>query len=128
MSKNETWLTRWYWEQVGGTLVEEFMAVRRRADCAQRLLDGVIIKDGELRIARQSEVSLEGKDIVVVQTKDNRLGMYLMGQTLFSAKLVERFHPRSIESVALCTKDDAELRPLLEQYAGMKVVVYPDSC
>ena len=29
MSKNETPLTRLYWESIGGTLVEEFPAVRR---------------------------------------------------------------------------------------------------
>jgi hypothetical protein len=51
--------------------------------------------------------------------------MYLMGQTLFSADLVRRLHPASIESVALCRLDDSELRPLLEKFAGMKVVVVP---
>jgi len=28
MSKHETPMTRWYWQQVGGTLIEEFRAVR----------------------------------------------------------------------------------------------------
>lgn len=74
MSKRETPMTRWYWQQVGGTLVEEFVAVQRSATCAPRLLDGVIITGGETRIARRSEVSLEGKDVIVVQTKASRLG------------------------------------------------------
>ena len=118
-------MTHWYWKQVGGTLIEEFCAVRRSGTCGVRLLDGVIIKGGKFRIAKQSEVSLEGQDIVIVQTKNDRLGMYLMGQAFFSAQLMRRFHPRSIESVALVAKDDDILRPLFEQYPAMRVVVCP---
>jgi hypothetical protein len=33
MSKLETPMTRWYWHQVGGTLIEEFCAVRRSGSC-----------------------------------------------------------------------------------------------
>ena len=80
---------------------------------------------GEFRIAQQSEVSVESKDIIVAQAKFNRLGMSLLGQAFFSAQLMQRFHPRSVESVALVTKDDDVLRPLFEQYPGMRVVVYP---
>ena len=68
---------------------------------------------------------MEGKDVIVVQAKANRLGMYLMGQTLFSAQLVRRFKPKSVRSVALCTANDEILRPLLEKYKGMEVVVVP---
>jgi hypothetical protein len=125
MSKLETPMTRWFWRQQGGTLIEEFCAVRRSGTCGARLLDGVIIKGGEFRLARQSEVSVEGKDIIVVQTKASRLGMYLMGQAFFSAQLMKRFGPRSVESVALVAQDDDVLRPLFEQYEGMRVVVCP---
>ncbi len=125
MSKRETPMTRWYWQQMGGTLVEEFCAVPRSQTCGIRLLDAVIIKGGEKRIAKQSEVTVEGQDIIVVQTKAERLGMYLMGQVLFSAHLMQRFNPRSVESVALVAKDDDVMRPLLEQYPGMRVVVCP---
>lgn len=118
-------MTRWYWHQVGGTLGEEFCAVRRSEDCSNRLIDAIIIKGGERRIARGSEVDLTGKDIVVVQAKAKRLGMYLMGQALFSAELLKRFNPRSIESVAIVTKDDAVLRAIFEKYEGMRVVVCP---
>ena len=88
MSKHETPMTRWYWHQVGGTLIEEFCAVRGSRSCGTRLLD-------------------------------------LMGQALFSAQLVLPFKPRSVESVALVLRDDAVLRPLFEQYPGMRVVVCP---
>ena len=118
-------MTRWYWQQVGGTLIEEFVAVKRTSKCGVRVLDGVIIKDGDFRIAKQSEVSIEGKDVIVIQTKARRLGMYLMGQAFFSAQLIKRFKPHSVVSVALCSQDDSELRPLFEQYPNMKVVVCP---
>jgi hypothetical protein len=125
MSKHETPMTRWYWREVGGTLIEEFVAVRETSTHGRRVLDGVIIKDGACRIALQSEVSLAGKDIIVVQTKASRLGMYLMGQAFFSAQLLQRCKPRSIVSVALCSQDDDVLRPLFEQYPNMQVVVCP---
>jgi hypothetical protein len=118
-------MTRWYWRQVGGTLIEEFVAVSRSKDRGTRLLDGVIVRDGEHRIARQSEVALKDRDVIVVQTKASRLGMNLMGQAFFSAQLVRTFEPRSVVSVALCSRDDSALRPLIEQYPGMQVVVCP---
>lgn len=118
-------MTRWYWEQVGGTLIEEFCAVPRARDCSNRLIDGIIIKGGEFRIARQAEIDISDKEVVVVQAKAKRLGMYLMGQALFSAELLKRFNPRSIESVAIVTKDDAVLRAIFEKYEGMRVVVCP---
>ena len=127
MSKHETPMTRWYWQQVGGTLIEEFVAVEGTSQCGRRVLDGLVVVDGEFRIAQQTEVSLAGQDVIVIQTKASRLGMYLMGQAFFSAQLIHRFHPRSVVSVALCRQDDAVLRPLFEQYTDMKVVVCPRS-
>ncbi|MEI7670862.1 MAG: hypothetical protein WCK00_01985 [Deltaproteobacteria bacterium] len=44
-----------------------------------------------------------------------------MGQAFFSAQLIRRFNPRSVMSVALCSQDDSELRPLFGQYPSMKV-------
>ena len=123
MSKRETPLIRKYWSQVGGTLIEEFQAVKRSDDNSPRYIDAIIIPSGERKIAKTSEVSLEGKDIICIQAKHSRLGMYLMGQTLFSKQLLQKFKPKSILSVALCTKDDSVLRPLLESYPGMKVVI-----
>jgi hypothetical protein len=50
--------------------------------------------------------------------------MYLMEQTLFSEQLLRKIHnPKSVLSVALCTKDDEVLRPMLEKYPNMKVVI-----
>jgi len=123
MSKHETPLTRRYWDEVGGTLVEEFPAVLRGSGNAQRLIDGVIILGEPKRIAKPSEVSIKGKDIIVLQTKANRLGMNLMGQAIVSKKLMERFEPKSIRSIAICSEGDSVLEQFLADY-GIELVVY----
>lgn len=87
------------------------------------MLDGVIVRDGPYGIAKLGEVDIVGRDVIVVQTKANRLGMYLLGQALFSKELLKPFNPKSIESVAICTKGDSILEPLAEKY-GIRVVVY----
>lgn len=117
-------MTRRYWERAGGTLLEEYLVVPRGPGVGRRLIDGVIIVDGDHRIAFPEErVSLDGHDLIIVQTKAYRLGMYLMGQALFSRVLIEdRFRPRSVRAVALCAIDDAVLRPMAEHY-GIEVVV-----
>lgn len=124
MSKRETPLTRRYWQETGGTLVEEFLAVPGGPDRGKRLLDGVIILGGPFERRPAMSVELERKDIVLIQSKAARLGMYLLGQALFSARLMERFRPSSIRSAAICIKGDAVLEPLAKEY-GVEVVVYP---
>jgi hypothetical protein len=74
MSKLETPMTHWYWRQVGGTLIEEFCAVPRGEDCSNRRIDGIVIRGEEFRIARQAEIDISDKNIVVVQAKARRLG------------------------------------------------------
>lgn len=126
MSRLETPMTLWFWHQVGGLLIEEFVLVRRTASQGQRLIDAVIVL-GEMkrRLKRGAEFDLAGRDVIAVQSKHRRLGMTVAGQTLFSKELLKRFKPRSIRSVAVCTADDAVLRPLLERYKGCEVRVYP---
>lgn len=124
MSKHETPLTRRYWKEVGGTLIEEFTAIPRGVDHAPRMMDGVIILNEPKRIAKKSEVDLKGKDIIVIQTKANRLGMYLMGQAVFSLDIMKRYKPRSIKSVAICTRGDSEMESLLKKHKKVEVVVY----
>jgi hypothetical protein len=97
--------------------------VRGSATVGPRRLDAVILPNRRKRSAKAAEVSLKGEDAIIVQAKASRLGMYLMGLTLFSAQLVGRYRPSSIRSVALCLKDDEILRPMLERYPGMQVVV-----
>ena len=124
MSKHETPMLLEYWKQTGGVLIEEFHAVKRTSTNSQRYIDGIIILGEETRIGNHDDIELiNGREIIVVQVKANRLGMYLMGQTLFSLRLMEKFNPSKITSVALCSDDDSIMRPLLEKLEGCKVVI-----
>jgi hypothetical protein len=68
------------------------------------------------RIAAPGErglLSLDGKDVIVIQTKATRLKPYVFGQALLSMDLIrQRWVPRSLRSVLICAADDAELRPI----------------
>jgi hypothetical protein len=124
LSKKETPLTRWYWNQVGGLLIEEFLAVKQSPARGYRRLDGLIVLGEANSVSGPIEFDLTDRDVVVVQTKAERLGMYLMGQTLFSRDLVMSLGAKSVRSVALCLRDDEVLRPLLEKHEGCEVVVF----
>ena len=124
MSKHETPLTRWYWHQVGGLLIEEFPLVKGSKGASPRFLDGLIVLGEEAAISESRDFRIEGRDVVAIQTKASRLGMYLMGQCVFSLELVKRLNPRSVRSVALCTADDSVMRPMLEAIEGCEVVVF----
>jgi hypothetical protein len=120
VSLHETPLTRRYWDTVGGTLYEEFLVVRRRPGVGRRIVDAIIVLGEDRRIADRGE---HDKDVIVVQTKAQRVGMYLLGQAFFSRVLVEElFSPRSVRTVALCAADDDVLRPMAERF-GIEVVV-----
>ena len=119
-------MLRRYWDKVGGILIEEFPAIRKAADRAPRYIDGIIIRSDQRRIAEPAEVSLRGEHITVIQVKTGRLGMYLLGQALFSIDLMRPFGPASVESVALCEQSDAVLRPLFERYPNCRVVTMDD--
>jgi hypothetical protein len=124
MSKHETPITRWYWEKIGGLLIEEFPVVKASPGQGPRYLDGLIVLGESKSRASSRDFDIKGRDVIVIQTKAKRLGMYLMGQCLFSRDLVLKLGAKSVRSVALCTKDDAVLRPLLEAHEGCEVVVF----
>jgi hypothetical protein len=124
MSKLEKPMIDRYWNRIGGTLVTEFQAVPRSNGVARRLLDAVILPDFPRKLAHWRDVSLAGQHVIVVQAKASRLGMYLMGQAIFSAELVRtRFAPASLRSVILCSKDDSVLRAFLVSYPEVEVVI-----
>ncbi|MBL8820670.1 MAG: hypothetical protein JNL58_31900 [Planctomyces sp.] len=82
-------------------------------------------RNDEPRGAKFREVETAGRDVIVVQAKWGRLGMYLMGQAFYSPQLMMKFNPRTITSVALCEYHDAVMVPLIESYPNMKVVIFP---
>ena len=125
MSKRETPMTRWYWQQVGGLLIEEFQVVSQIDGQGRRLVDALIVHGEPMRIAESRKFDVTGREVTVVQAKARRLGMPLMGQCLFSRDLILALGAKTVRSVALCTQDDAALRPLLEQHDNCVVEVIP---
>ena len=129
MSLNETPMTRWYWREVlkKGTLIEEYVAVERAEDDsnAPRFMDGLVILDGPFETSDDVRCDITGKDVVVIQSKNKRLGMYLMGQALFSLQLILAKGAKSVRSDAVCRKDDKVMRPMLEAHPGLEVAFCP---
>ena len=128
-------LTRQFWKKHGGTLIEEFPAVRKGQNHECRKIDGVIVYGEGCQLIEEEDalvvngkrirdqrgkqacrVSIKGRRIVVIQTKAKPISMSLLGQTLFSGHLMEKFEPKSIALVALCTKGDAVLEKWAKRY------------
>lgn len=126
MSKLERPLIEKYWNQIGGSIIFEFPMIHKSETCGPRYLDALILPKKERQILKPSEVTIEGQDIILIQAKCRRLGMYLMGQAVFSIELMRRFKPASIRSIILCTEDDSVLRPFLSRYPEVEVVIFPE--
>ncbi|NBV27303.1 MAG: hypothetical protein EBR99_08325 [Actinobacteria bacterium] len=122
-------MTEWYWREVlkKGTLIKEYVAVERAEDGSNgsRFMDGLVIMDGPFKISKDVKHDITGKKVVVIQSKNKQLGMYLMGQALFSRELILKKKPKSVRSVAVCRKDDKVMRELLEAYPDIEVAFCP---
>jgi hypothetical protein len=134
VSVHETPLTLAYWEALGeGTLYEEFPVVTaRRGVQTRRAVDGLVVLGTPARRvstgadgrSEHSAADLDGKDLVVIQTKATRLNPYVFGQALLSMDLIrQRWSPRSLRSVLICVRDDPELWPIAARYPGLEVRV-----
>ena len=128
MSKHETWRTRKFWEITGGLLIEEYLAIPSSKDksIGKRVIDGVIVLGEPTSSQVGGSFDFKGRDIIAVQTKANRLGMYLMGQAYFSREILKRFKPKSISTVAICAKGDVEMEKLCQK-ENIDVVIIPES-
>lgn len=125
MSMHETWRTRLYWNEVGGLLVEEFVAVKSGINHGRRLVDGLIVLGEEKAIHNSNYFDIKGRDVIVIQTKAPRIGMYLLGQAYFSKSLIEKHKPRSIKTVAICGRNDEVMAELAAEH-GIEIVVIAD--
>ncbi len=122
-STPENLLTLQYWESVGGTLIMEFHVVKKTATSQKRIVDAVIIPDGPTETALAKNVSIEGRDIIVVQTKTYPLDLINFGQALGGAELLkEYFRPASVRAVAVCVGHDEAMERLAARF-GVEVVV-----
>jgi len=122
MSKLETPMILAYWDRVGGTLIEEFQLVQGDGLCGPRRADALILLGRERRRvpAGDRSVNVEGEKVVVAQAKAHRLGMYLMGQGVFSAELMKRFKPTSIKSIIPAQRTMRSFGPYLRHFPTWK--------
>jgi hypothetical protein len=65
--------------------------------------------------------SLSGRRVIVIQTKVGRMGKYLMGQALFSARLALSSGATAVRSILLCHREDGALLPLLKPFPEVEV-------
>lgn len=124
MSKHERRIRK-YWQKVGGLLIEEFQAVAKKKSIQRRTIDGIIIPGEETRRQHKTNYDFTGKDIIIIQTEKDRVGMYLLGQAFLSREAMMRYQPRSIKTVAICSKHDEEMYRLCEEF-DIELVVIPE--
>ena len=105
-------------------MIEKFQAIAGNAKdgVGKRLIDGIIVLGQDTRIQTGGTYEFRNKDIIVVQAKAKRLGMYLMGQAFFSREIMKRYMPNSIMTVAICAKGDPEMEAICAMY-GIEVEV-----
>ena len=100
------------------------MAVIGNKSQAKRPIDGLIILGHEKAIYSGNAYDITGKDVVIIQTKAGRLGMYLLGQAYFSKYLIERHNPKSVRTVAICGRGDDLMCELARNHV-IEVVIMP---
>ena len=115
-------MTQWYAEKryPKGYLIEEFMALEAGPKNGRRLIDGVIIFTNPYE---KRELN-KGERVVVIQSKNRRLGMGLIGQVIVSRDLVERSGANVIKSVGVCTEIDTVMHKMLRKHPKCRAVVY----
>jgi len=122
MSKHETKMTRWYTKTryPKGFLMEEYLALPQGKKNGKRLMDGVIV----FRKPFMKRKLIKGERVVVIQSKNRRLGMGLIGQVIVSRDLVERSGANVIKSVGVCTEIDTVMHKMLRKHPKCRAVVY----
>jgi hypothetical protein len=98
-----------------GTLYLEFPICGRR-------IDGLVVLDGSnskealsaKRAPRLAELS--GKQVIVLQTKRNKLGMGVAGQTIISKTLLEQEGVKVVAAVAICLEIDEKILGALKEH------------
>ena len=122
-----------YLDEVGGTLIAEVVpSSTRQPGAAKRWIDAVIMPNvnevstrlgktsvydwGMATHSEQDELRalMRNEECLVVQAKNCRLGMGLLGQALFSRELLSADLSHIVGSVALCGADT----PTLSKIAG----------
>jgi hypothetical protein len=116
-------MTEGFWQAVvPGAFIAEYPLVRKASDRGERRVDALILPDERHGRARAVDFpDLHGRNVVIVQTKAGRMGMYLMGQAVFSARLATMKGAAHVRSILLCHDSDAALMPLLAPFPNVEV-------
>ena len=119
-------MTKAYWAKrpEKGTLYLEFPICGRR-------IDGLVVLDGSsskeaLSAKRAPKLAeLSGKQVIVLQTKRNKRGMGVAGQTIISKTLLEQSGVKVVAAVAICLKMDEKILGALRKH-GCEAAVEVD--
>ena len=119
-------MTKGYWAKrpEKGTLYLEFPICGRR-------IDGLVVLDGSnskeaLSAKRAPKLAeLSGKQVIVLQTKRNKLGLGVAGQTIISKTLLEQSGVTVVAAVAICREMDEKILGALKKH-GCDAVVEAD--
>jgi len=114
----EPGMTKAYWakRREKGTLYLEFPIYGRR-------IDGLVVLDGNSSKEASKEkpptpaqLKKDQAKVIVLQTKRNKLGMGVAGQTIISKTLLEQAGVTVVDAVAICLKMDEKIRKALRKY------------
>lgn len=122
----EPGMTKAHWEKhpEKGTLYLEYPIYGRR-------IDGLVVLDGSsskeaLSAKRAPKLAeLSGKQVIVLQTKRNKLGMGVAGQTIISKTLLKQAGVNVVAAVAICLEIDEKILGALKEH-GCDAVVEAD--
>ena len=107
-----------YWAKCPekGTLYLEYPICGRRIDGLVVLNDGNNSKEPKSAKHAPKLAELCGKQVIVLQTKRNKLGMGVAGQTMISKTLLEQEGVEVVAAVAICLKIDEKILGALKEH------------
>lgn len=111
-------MTKAHWakRREKGTLYLEFPICGRR-------IDGLVVLDGSRSKAASKEkpptlaqLKKGEAKVIVLQTKRNKLGMGVAGQTIISKTLLEQAGVQVVDAVAICLEIDEKILGALKEH------------
>ncbi len=122
----EPGMTKAHWakREENGTLYLEYPIYGRRID-GLVVLDGSSSKEAVSAKRAPKLAVLSGKKVIVLQTKRNKLGMGVAGQTIISKTLLEQAGVNVVAAVAVCLEIDEKILGALKKH-GCDAVIEAD--
>ena len=114
----EPGMTKAHWAKrpEDGTLYLEYPICGRR-------IDGLVVLDGSSskeaskdKPPTLAQLKKDQAKVIVLQTKRNKLGMGVAGQTIISKTLLEQAGVTVVAAVAICLKMDEKIREALRKH------------